>query len=141
MEVAPSDLGLSLGPGTDPNFIESSESALIHSDKLACKSSFETQYTIGNYLSGRHVIRAFTTCKRNENNNLKTNHFMEIVLPNPWNLNRFDFNYKNINLYSLDISPDFHSENIKVLSLGTDDNNQMSDFNFVTTFANKRVEI
>lgn len=139
LEVAPSDLGLNISSGKDKQFIELSRTASIHSDKLACKSSFEIPYSIGNYLSGRHIIRAFTTYKRNGDTNLKTSHSMEIILPNPWIVDRFDFIYKNIDLYSLDISPDFHSDNIKILSIGTDENNQNSDFNFVTIFANKRV--
>lgn len=141
LEVAASDLNLKLSPETEQKFIESSGATFNHLDRLACKSSLEARYSIGNYLSGRHTIRAFTTHKREENTKLKTNHFMEVVLPNPWNINQFDFDYKNINICCLEISPDFHSENIKILSLGTDAHNQISDFNFVTTFKSTHFEL
>ena len=138
LEVAPSDLDLSLIPETDRKLlIESGGPAVIYSDKLTCKAYLEARYNIDNYISGRHIIRVFSTHKRNENNKLKTNHFTEIILPKPWNINRFDFNYKNIDIYCLEISPYFCSKDIKILSLGTDVNNQLSDFNFVTTFISK----
>lgn len=138
LEVAPSFLDLSLSPETDRKFIiESSGSNVICSDKLACNSYLDARYDISNYISGRHNIRLFSTHKLNDNSMLKTNHFMEIILPKPWIINRFDFNYKNIDIYCLEISPDLRSENIKILSLGTDINNQLSDFNFVSTFTCK----
>ena len=134
LQVTSSDLNLKFIPEVDQKNIGLSRSSLIYLDKLACDSSFEALYLVSNYASGRHIIRASTTQTLNENTKLKSNHFAEVVLPNPWIINRFDFNFKKSEIFSLDIYPDFHNENMNVLRIGTDNSNQISEFNFVINY-------
>lgn len=137
LEVAPSDLEINLSHETDQQFIESSGSTFVSISKLASKSSFEVQCNINKYSNGCQIIRVFTSHNRNESK-LKTSHVIKVVLPNPWTINRFDFNYENIDIYCLEISPYFYPfKNIKILKICTDASNQVSDFNFVKLFISK----